>query len=67
MAQLYDNYLSNKKLAMNYYDGYLTMLKEIRTDSLGVSGNNAINSQYQEIAKQRIQILTEELFFESAK
>jgi tetratricopeptide (TPR) repeat protein len=64
MAQLYDQYLNDKKLAINYYDGYLTMIKEKKSEN----GENILKDNtelvYKEFAIQRIKILTEELFFE---
>lgn len=65
MAQLYDQYLNDKKLAINYYDGYLTMMKEQKSES----GENVLTDStqvvYKEYAQQRIKVLTEELFFEN--
>lgn len=67
MGLLYDQYLSNKKLAINYYDGYLTMLKVKSQEDQMNSPVDSIADSYKEYAKQRIQILTEELFFEEGK
>ncbi|MGE0090200.1 MAG: tetratricopeptide repeat protein [Bacteroidales bacterium] len=64
MAQLYDQYLGDKKLAINYYDGYLTMMKERKTENMQDSVSNSNQSVYKEFALHRIKILTEELFFE---
>ena len=61
MAQLYDQYLSDKKLALNYYDGYLTM---IRTENMPNAKLDSTQKGYIDFASQRIKILTEELFFE---
>lgn len=68
MGQLYDYYLDNKKMAIDCYDGYLTMVNT--TDSL--SRGNIINSfradpKVVENAKERIKFLKEDLFFESGK
>jgi len=61
MAQLYDQYLSDKKLAINYFDGYLTM---IRTENMTDAKADSTQKVYIEFATQRIKVLTEELFFE---
>ncbi len=69
MGQLYDYYLDNKKLAINCYEGYLTMAN--MPDSIQGTSNltNSFVAEPEiiENAKERIRILKEELFFESAK
>lgn len=70
MAQLYDYHLNNKKLAIDYYESYLTMSNT--SDSLmlesGVGDRSFyIDSAVVQNAKDRIRILNEELFFESSK
>lgn len=67
MAQLYDQFLGDKKLAINYYDGYLTMMKERKSDSTQSSAYDSDQAVYKDFALQRIKILTEELFFEGDK
>lgn len=68
MAQLYDYFLDNKKLAINYYDGYLAMSNE--PDTLVNEPNVVIENKFTrdekviKNAKERIRILQEELFFE---
>ena len=68
MAQLYD-ILGNKKLAVNYYDGFLIMVNppesdeiKIETDSPRITDQAMIDH-----AKTRIRILKEEMFFEETK
>jgi len=61
MAQLYDQFLSDKKLAINYYDGYLTMLRSENTLS---EKADSTQKEYIDYASKRIKVLTEELFFE---
>ena len=70
IAQLYDYNLKNKKMAINYYDGYLTMANE--PDSLLLNDNAGKKSFFTDSsmvanAKERIRILNEELFFEESK
>lgn len=67
MAQLYDYYLDNKKLAIDYYNGYLTMTVPTEGDSINASVVNSYLADQRVIenAEQRIRILKEELFFES--
>ncbi len=70
MAQLYDYYLKNKKMAINYYDGYLMMSNT--PDSLlleqGVGDQTFfVDSAMLNNAEERIRMLKEDLFFESAK
>jgi len=70
MAQLYDHYLNNKKLAIDCYDAYLTMVN--MPDSVEINFGGAdksffLDPQLIESAKQRISVLQEELFFEQGK
>ncbi|OFX84837.1 MAG: hypothetical protein A2W99_06465 [Bacteroidetes bacterium GWF2_33_16] len=67
MAQLYDQFLNDKKLAINYYDGYLTMLREVVPENQQVIMIDSTQNIYKEYAAQRIKVLTEELFFEGGK
>ncbi len=70
MGQLYDYYLDNKKLAINYYEGYLTMANDPDTlihKSIIIENSFTQDPKIIENAKERIKILKEELFFESAK
>ncbi|MCK5169586.1 MAG: tetratricopeptide repeat protein, partial [Bacteroidales bacterium] len=69
LGQLYDYYLDNKRLAIDCYDGYLTMTN-VPDSTQGT--NNLTNSfiadpRVIENANERIRILKEKLFFESAK
>jgi tetratricopeptide (TPR) repeat protein len=63
MAYIYDHSLANKKMALNYYEGFLTMLPEKDT----LEGNNMIEQGFQislaEIASQRIKAIKEEFFW----
>jgi len=67
MGQLYDYYLDNKKLAIDCYEGYLTM----SNDSDSIQGEGKLINSFKadsavvENANERIRILKEELFFES--
>ncbi len=68
MGQLYDYYLDNKKMAIDCYEGYLTMANT--SDSL--NGGNLIDSfkadpRVVENAKERIKMLKEDMFFEGSK
>ena len=65
MGQLYDYHLNNKKLAINCYDGYLTMVNE--PDSIVKDKSFTLDSTIIRNAEERIIILKEEQFFESAK
>jgi len=70
MAQVNDYFLNDKKLAIDYYEGYLTMSNT--PDSLLLDSNSRIKSSYAdsamvENAKSRIRILKEEMFFEYVK
>lgn len=66
MAQLYDYYLDNKKLAIDYYEGYLTMTVPSDSDpsNAGVTSSFLADNRVIENAKERIRILNEEMFFE---
>jgi hypothetical protein len=68
MGQLYDYFLDNKKMALDCYEAYLTMVNT--SDSL--SGGNQINSfkadpSVVENANERIKLIKEDLFFEKGK
>mgnify|MGYP000179608601 CR=1 FL=1 len=67
----FDYYLDNKKLAINYYDGYLEMANEPDTllvdSSIVVENSFTRDERVIENAKERIKILKEELFFEKGK
>lgn len=70
MAQLYDYFLGNKKMAINYYEGYLTLSNT--PDSLLLNSNSKIKASYAdsamiENANERIRLLKEEMFFEDVK
>ena len=54
------------KLAIDYYEGYLTMTVPSESDQENVSVMNSFLADPRAIenAEQRIRILTEELFFE---
>lgn len=70
MAQLYDYFLDNKKMAINYYEGYLIMTNS--PDSLMQESSRRIESFYADSAmisnaNNRIRILKEEQFFEDGK
>ena len=71
MAQLYDYFLENKKLAINYYDGYLAMANQpdtlIADSSVVIENAFTRDKKVIENAKERIRILKEELFFEEAR
>ena len=68
MAQLYDYYLDNKKMAIDCYEGYITMTNV--ADNFDELNNSTelfvVNLDVVENAKERIRILQEKLFFESA-
>lgn len=68
MAQLYDYFLDNKKMAINYYDGYLQMSNKpdtlILDTSIIIKNSFTSDSLIIQNAKDRIRILNEELFFE---
>ncbi len=67
MAQLYDYFLKNKKLAINYYDGYLIMVNPTKTDVVENKTDHESSSQDSAMiqnANERIRILKEDLFFE---
>lgn len=68
MAQLYDYFLDQKKLAVDYYDGYLTMTNlpdTLISDSSYVIENSFTrNEKIKEHAVDRIRVIKEELFFE---
>jgi tetratricopeptide (TPR) repeat protein len=66
MAQLYDYYLDNRKLAIEYYKGYLTMTVPSDSDqeNAGVTSSFLADNRVIENAKERIRILNEEMFFE---
>lgn len=66
IAQLYDYYLKNKKLAIDCYEGYLTM---VNVSDTTLEVNRLSNSFLEdpkvvENANERIRVLKEELFFE---
>ncbi|MDY6801927.1 MAG: hypothetical protein SVU94_12000 [Bacteroidota bacterium] len=66
MGQLYDLYLDDKKLAIDYYDGYLTMANvndSVQTDIVPL---NTDEKELKEYVKNRIRQLEEEMFFEDA-
>lgn len=69
MGQLYDYYLDNKRLAINCYEGYLTManMPDSIQGTSNLTNSFVADSEIIENAKERIRILKEELFFESAK
>lgn len=69
MGQLYDYYLDNKKLAINCYEGYLTManMPDSIQGTSNLTNSFVADPEIIENAKERIRILKEELFFESAK
>jgi tetratricopeptide (TPR) repeat protein len=66
MAQLYDYYLDNRKLAIEYYKGYLIMTVPSDSDqeNAGVTSSFLADNRVIENAKERIRILKEEMFFE---
>jgi tetratricopeptide (TPR) repeat protein len=66
MAQLYDYYLKNKKLAIDCYEGYLTMVNVADSTLEANRLTNAFleNPVASEYANERIKVLKEELFFE---
>lgn len=68
MAQLYDYFLNNKKMAINYYDGYLQMSNKpdtlIQDDSVIIRNSFTSDSLVIQNARERIRVLNEELFFE---
>lgn len=68
MAQLYD-VLGNKKLAINYYDGFLIMVNPPEPDEIKIETDLPPTTDQAMIdhAKTRIRILKEELFFEETK
>jgi tetratricopeptide (TPR) repeat protein len=66
MGQIFDLYLDNKKLAIDYYDGYLTMASindSVQTDIILL---NTDEKELKEYVKNRIRQLEEEMFFEDA-
>ncbi|MFP4025136.1 MAG: tetratricopeptide repeat protein [Thiohalospira sp.] len=66
LGQLYDLYLKDKKLALTYYDGYLTLIN--RNDSIGEETEKESNIYQKDLIKyigKRVQVLKEELFFET--
>ena len=66
MGQLYDYYLKNKKLAIDCYEGYLTMVNVADTtlEANRLSNSFLEDPKIAENANERIRILKEELFFE---
>lgn len=68
MAQLYDYFLDNKKMAINYYDGYLLMSNKpdtlIQDTAVIIKNSFTRDSLVIQNARDRIRILNEELFFE---
>ncbi|MBI9054010.1 MAG: hypothetical protein JEY96_09355 [Bacteroidales bacterium] len=69
MGQLYDYYLDNKKLAIDCYEGYLT-LSNVSDSTKGagkIIDSFIADSRVVENAKERIRILNEEMFFENTK
>ena len=69
MGQLYDYYLNNKKLAVNCYEAYLTMTNELDTtrQTSKLIDSFVADPRVAENAKERIRVLNEDMFFESAK
>lgn len=69
MGQVYDFYLNNKKMAIDCYEGYLTMVCEPDTSYEAPSNVDSflVNKEVVKSAKERIQALNEELFFELGK
>ncbi len=66
MAQLYDLHIKDKKLAITYYDGYLTLTN--RNDSIGTELEKESDAYQKNLIKyieKRTQALKEELFFET--
>lgn len=66
MAQLYDLHIKDKKLAIIYYDGYLTLTN--RNDSIGTELEKESDAYQKNLIKyieKRTQALKEELFFET--
>lgn len=66
MGQIYDLYLDDKKLAIDYYDGYLTMANHNDTVQPDIVYSNTDEKELKEYVKNRIRKLEEELFFEDA-
>jgi tetratricopeptide (TPR) repeat protein len=69
MGQLYDYYLDNKKLAIDCYEGYLT-LSNVSDSTKGagkIIDSFIADPRVVENAKERIRILNEEMFFENTK
>ena len=69
MGQLYDYYLDNKKLAIDCYEGYITManVPDSTQGANNLTKSFIADPRVIENANERIRILKEKLFFESAK
>ena len=67
MGQIYDLYLNDKKMAVNYYDGYLTMASHNDSVQPDIVHLNTDEKDLKEYVKNRIRKLEEEMFFEDAK
>lgn len=65
MAQLCDYFLDNKKLAINYYDGFLIMVNPPESDEFKIEADASIDQTMIEYAENRIKVLKEEMFFEA--
>ncbi|MEE4196467.1 MAG: tetratricopeptide repeat protein [Bacteroidales bacterium] len=66
MGQIYDRYTNDKKQAINYYDGYLTMTNHEDTVDRELVFPDTHEKGLKEYVKERIRTLEEELFFEDA-
>jgi len=66
MGQIYDLYLNDKKMAINYYDGYLTMSNPNDSVQTDIVPLNTDEKELKEYVKNRIRQLEEEMFFEDA-
>ncbi|MFO7830315.1 MAG: hypothetical protein R6V23_16975, partial [Bacteroidales bacterium] len=67
MGQLYDLYLQNKKLALTYYDGYLTMMNDSNDQNANPDSIAAYDLSIKEYVEERVRILKEALFFEGGQ
>jgi len=70
MAQLYDYFIKNRRMAISYYDGYLVMVNPTISDDSAIELDNhklLQDSDMIQNAKERIRVLKEELFFESVE
>jgi len=66
MGQIYDLYLNDKKMAINYYDGYLTMANPNDSVQTDIVPLNTDEKELKAYVKNRIRQLEEEMFFEDA-